>query len=255
MLATLRPPRPCGRLPAWEQSARVSLRVPWWGGAASLGPWDRRSLLPAATLSPQGHHLSLPGSTAPSAWSLHPLAGQGSPGVSGSLGCWGGRSPPRGGGGRDQVAGQAGEGTEQETQLHLLTSLPAGSYQRPTQAMGGPCRPPPPPQIPALVARSLQLPASTLEPVGILPLGGGQVWSLGPGREGSRASNHGSKAVGGHSPGARARPRHGHLTCAITASLVSLLNSFLPAPQPHRNPTIFFSISFFSSFFFVFLQN
>lgn len=110
--------------------------------AARLGPWGRRSLLPAATLSPQGHHLRLPGSTAPSAWSLHPLAGQGSPGVSGSLGCWGGRSPPRGGGGRDQVAGQAGEGTEQETQLHLLTSLPAGSYQRPIQAMGDPCRPP-----------------------------------------------------------------------------------------------------------------
>lgn len=50
------------------------------------------------------------------------------------------------------------------------------------------------------------------------------------------------------------RPNIATSMCNHCVTSFSLnISSPLP-PQPHRNPTIFFSISFFSSFF-VFLQN
>lgn len=60
LAGALCPLRPCGRLPTWEQCARVSPTGLRWGGAAGPGLWGRHPLLPTVTLRPQGHHLRVP---------------------------------------------------------------------------------------------------------------------------------------------------------------------------------------------------
>lgn len=97
-----------------------------------------------------------------------------------------------------------------------------------------------------------------LEPAVIRSFEQGQVCSPGPGQEGARpASHHGRKAAG-HNPGdppSGPRPPPLSLTlpprlCNHCVTSFSLNISFSPPPEPHRNPTIFFSISFFPLFLF-----
>lgn len=87
------------------------------------------------------------------------------------------------------------------------------------------------------------------------------MWSPGPGWRAHAALDHGSKAVGPNpgdallGPGPRSCPRHCHLACAITASLVFLLNSFLPSPpNPIGIPQYFFLFLFFLFFCFFFCK-